>query len=203
MPDSQGTLAGAANTQRVVLLRHGQTEWSVTGEHTGRTDVPLTDVGRDQARAVAPLLPPGPYGTVLTSPLRRAADTATLAGYSSAEREPDLMEWDYGDVEGRSTAELRREDPTWDVWRHGVNGGETVEAIGERVDRVIARVRAAAADGDALLIAHSHVLRILTARWLGLPPDAGRSFVLATTHWSVLGWERETPVVISWNEGAR
>ena len=190
----------ASPDQRIVLLRHGQTEWSVAGKHTGRTDVALTADGEAQAAAVAGRLPDGPYDLVLTSPLRRAADTARLAGFPDAEPDPDLLEWDYGTVEGRTTAEIRRDQPTWDIWRDGAPGGEAVDAIGERVDRVIARTRAV--EGSSLLVAHAHVLRVLAARWLGLPPEGGRYFPLDTTHWSVLAWQRETAVISTWNVGS-
>ena len=183
--------------QRVVLLRHGQTAWSLAGQHTGRTDVPLTDTGRAQAAAVAGRLPVEAFALVLTSPLSRAADTAALAGFPDAEHEPGLLEWDYGTVEGRTTAEMRTTQPTWDIWRDGAPGGEAVGAVGDRVDRVIDRVRAV--DGDVLLVAHAHVLRVLAARWLGLPADRGRSFQLDTTHWSLLTWQRETRVIDVWN----
>jgi probable phosphoglycerate mutase len=186
--------------RRLVLVRHGETAWSRSGQHTGRTDVPLTDVGRAQAAALEGALPVDRQGAlVLTSPLSRAADTAALAGFPDAIRDDDLLEWDYGTVEGRTTAQLRASDPTWDIWRDGAPGGETVEEVGTRVDRVIARCRAT--DRACVLFAHAHVLRILTARWLGLAADGGRLFVLDPAHCSVLGWQRETPVIQAWNLG--
>jgi probable phosphoglycerate mutase len=185
-------------TSRIVVLRHGATEWSLDGRHTGRTDVPLTDLGREQARAAGELLRGMTFAQVLTSPLRRAADTCALAGFDG-EPEPDLMEWDYGDYEGRTSAEIAAERPGWKLWADGVVGGERAADVGRRVDRVIERARRA--PGDTLCVAHGHVLRVLAARWLGLPPAGGRVFVLATGSAGVLGWEREEPVVVQWNVG--
>jgi probable phosphoglycerate mutase len=186
----------------VVLVRHGETEWSRDGRHTGRTDVPLTEHGREQAEAVGLALRGREFALVRTSPLGRALDTCRLAGFGDrAEQRDDLMEWDYWAYEGRTTSEIRAERPGWTLWRDGVPEGETVEQVGERVDRVLAEVRAA--DGDALLFAHGHVLRVLTARWLRLEPDAGRLFALDPATLSTLGYERETAVVELWNEPAR
>jgi probable phosphoglycerate mutase len=181
------------------LVRHGETEWSSLGRHTGRTDIPLTDTGRAQARSVARKLAGHDFVLVLSSPLARALDTARLAGFADrVESTDDLLEWDYGADEGRTTAQIREERDGWTVWRDGPLGGETAEAVGERVDRVIARVRAV--DGDVLVFAHGHVLRILAARWLGEPPTEGRLYGLSTATVSVLGWERETAVIERWNE---
>jgi probable phosphoglycerate mutase len=182
------------------LIRHGATEWATLGRHTGTTDVPLTDEGREQARRLRSLLGGRPFALVLSSPLQRALETARLAGFGDVlEIDPDLREWDYGDVEGRTTAEIREAVPDWSIWTHGAEGGETADDIAARTDRVIARVRAA--PGDVALFAHGHVLRILTARWLdGMPATSGRHFALATATISVLGWERETPVIERWNE---
>lgn len=183
---------------RLVLLRHGETQWSASGRHTGRTDVPLTETGRAQAVALAGRLPlDGPPSVVLSSPSSRAVDTAALAGFPAAETDPDLREWDYGDMEGRTTAELRAEHPGWDVWHDGVTGGETVDQVGARADRVIGRC--AERSGACLLVAHAHLLRILAARWLGLPATDGRLLLLDPAHWSVLTWQRETAVIDSWN----
>ncbi len=184
----------------MVLLRHGATEWSLGGRHTGRTDVPLTDLGRQQARAVGELLRGMTFAQVLTSPLRRAADTCALAGFDG-EPEPDLMEWDYGAFEGRTSAEIDADHRGWTLWADGVVGGERAADVGRRVDRVIERARSSS--GDTLCVAHGHVLRVLTARWLGLPPVGGGFFVLATGSVSVLGWERDAPVVAHWNVGPR
>ena len=185
----------------VVLVRHGETEWSRAGKHTGRTDIPLTDLGREQARAVGAALRGRDFALVLTSPLARAAETCKLAGFGDlAEKRDELMEWDYGAYEGRTTPEIREERPGWLLWNDGVPGGETIEEVGARVDRVIAELRAAG--GDALLFAHGHVLRALTARWLGLEPAAGRLFALDPATLSTLGYERETAVLRLWNRPA-
>lgn len=184
---------------QVVLVRHGQTEWSVSGQHTGRTDVPLTDVGREKAARLADRLSAWQFAAVLTSPLSRAMETCRLAGLGQgAQVNEDLSEWDYGEYEGRRTVDIRQERPGWDIWVDGVIGGETVEEVGRRADRVIAAARAV--DGDVALFAHGHVLRIVGARWIGLPPSDGRRLALATASVSVLGWERETPVLERWNE---
>jgi broad specificity phosphatase PhoE len=181
------------------LVRHGATEWSVLGRHTGRTDMPLTEDGRAQALSVSEKLADHEFALVLSSPLSRALDTARLAGFAdSVETTDDLREWDYGADEGRTTPEIRQERPGWSVWREGPLRGETADAVGARVDRVIERVRAT--DGDVLVFAHGHVLRILCARWLGEPPTEGRLYALSTATVSVLGWERDTPVIERWNE---
>ena len=182
-----------------VLVRHGETQWSRDGRHTGRTDVPLTEHGREQAEAVGGAVRGRDFALVLTSPLGRALETCRLAGFGDqAEQRDELMEWDYGAYEGRTTAEIREDRPEWTLWRDGVPAGETVGQLGQRVDRVLDEIRAV--DGDALLFAHGHVLRVLTARWLGLGPDAGRLFALDPATLSTLGYERETAVVRLWNE---
>jgi probable phosphoglycerate mutase len=183
----------------MVLLRHGATEWSLSGQHTGLTDIPLLPLGREQALAAGELLRGVRFAQVLTSPLRRAWETCSLAGFDG-ESEPDLVEWDYGAYEGMTSAEIRAERPGWTLWTDGVVGGEGAAAVGRRVDRVIERARRA--QGDTLCVAHGHVLRVLTARWLGLPPVGGRLFALGTGTVSILGWERDSPVVSLWNEGA-
>jgi broad specificity phosphatase PhoE len=190
----------ASTTQpRIHLVRHGETEWARLGRHTGRTDVPLTDVGRRQARAIARKLEGQAYTLVLSSPLARALETCRLAGYGDrAAIDPDLREWDYGVYEGRTSAEIRESIPGWTVWSHPIEGGESIEDVAARADRVIRRARDF--EGDVAMFAHGHVLRILAARWLGLPPGMGRSLALATATVSVLGWERETPVIEAWNE---
>ncbi|HEX9993620.1 MAG TPA: histidine phosphatase family protein [Acidimicrobiales bacterium] len=184
----------------VVLLRHGETEWSATGRHTGTTDVPLTDRGRDQARAIGALLRGRCFARVLVSPLRRAAETCRLAGLGGGEVVDDLREWAYGDFEGRTTEEVREGLPGWTVWTGPVPGGEQVDDVGHRADRVIEAVRAV--DGDVAVVAHGHLLRVLAARWIGLPAEAGRLLALSTATVSVLGWEREQPVVTVWNQPA-
>jgi broad specificity phosphatase PhoE len=183
--------------QQVVLVRHGETEWTRSGQHTGRTDIPLTEEGRRQALLVGERLRGRRFALVLTSPLRRAAETARLAGIDAAVRE-DLREWDYGAHEGRTTPEIREERPGWTLWRGDVPEGETAEDVGRRVERVLDEVRSA--DGDVALFAHGHVLRVLAARWLGLPPRDGRLLALDPAAISILGYERETPVLRLWNE---
>jgi probable phosphoglycerate mutase len=182
----------------LVLVRHGETAWSRTGQHTGRTDLELTELGRRQAELIGSRLRGRRFALVLTSPLRRARETARLAGFSSAEPTDDLMEWDYGAYEGLTTPQIRARAPGWTLWRDGVPGGETIEQVRTRVERVIARVRAA--DGDALVFAHGHVLRVLAARWLGLPARDGRIFRLDAATLSVLGYEHEWPAVDLWND---
>ena len=185
----------------VILVRHGETEWSRTGKHTGSTDIPLTERGRRQAQAVGAALRDRDFALVLTSPLGRALETCRLAGFGErAVQRDELMEWDYGTYEGRTTAEVREERPGWTLWRDGVPEGETVEQVGERVDRVLDDLRPL--DGDPLLFAHGHVLRVLTARWLELDPDAGRLFALDPATISALGYERETAVIRLWNKPA-
>jgi broad specificity phosphatase PhoE len=180
----------------VVLVRHGETEWSRDLRHTGRTDVPLTEEGERQARAVGEALRGREFAVVLSSPLRRALETARLAGFEPRVRE-ELAEWDYGDFEGIKTAEIREEIPDWTIWRYGARGGESVEEMGARVDRVVEELRRM--DGDALVFAHGHVLRVLAARWVGLAPADGRLFALGSGTLSTLGYEREQPVIRLWN----
>jgi probable phosphoglycerate mutase len=181
------------------LVRHGETEWSRLGRHTGLTDVPLTEAGRAQAAAVARKLAGHDFALVLASPLSRAFETARLAGLGDrVEATDDLVEWDYGADEGRTTDDIRKDRPGWTVWRDGPRDGETAAQVAARVDRVIARARAAS--GDVLAVAHGHVLRVLAARWLGEPPTEGRLYELATATVSVLGWERESATIERWNE---
>ena len=181
------------------LVRHGETEWSRSGRHTSRTDVPLTERGRAEALTLAPRLVDHDFAVVLSSPLSRALDTANLAGYAGrVETTEDLLEWDYGADEGRTTAEIRTERPGWTVWRDGPRDGETAADVAGRADRVIASVRAA--NGDVLAFAHGHVLRVLAARWLGETPAEGRFYALGTATISVLGWEHETAVIERWND---
>ena len=180
------------------LIRHGETEWSLSGAHTGRTDLPLIAVGKERAAALGRYLGGKPFALVLTSPLQRARETCRIAGYGdSAQIEPNLREWDYGAYEGRTTADIRKEAPDWDLWKMGVPGGETIEQVATRARLVIER--ASATGGDAALFAHGHILRILTACWLGLAPVAGRLFALDTATVSVLGYERESRVIRHWN----
>jgi broad specificity phosphatase PhoE len=182
----------------VLLVRHGQTEWSLDGRHTGTTDIPLTEEGRAQARALGERLGGREFALVLTSPLGRARETCELAGLGArAQVRDDLTEWDYGEYEGVTTADIRKRDPDWLLWRDGCPGGETAAEVGARVDRVIAEVRAA--DADCALFAHGHVLRVLAARWIDLAPQAGGRFGLSTATVSVMGWEREVPAFWLWN----
>ena len=182
----------------IVLVRHGETEWSRSGKHTGRTDVPLTAGGRRQAQMVGAALRDRRFAAVWTSPLSRALETCRLAGFGDvAVPNDDLVEWDYGAYEGRTTLEIRRERPGWTLWRDGVPGGETAVEVRARVDRVLAEV---ASVGDVLVFAHGHVLRALAARWLGLELAGGGLFALDPATLSVLGYERERRVLKLWNE---
>jgi broad specificity phosphatase PhoE len=189
----------------LILLRHGETEWSRDGRHTGRTDLPLTPRGEAAAAALAPALAGRDVVATFTSPAQRAVWTAQLAGLAEAKLDPDLWEWDYGGYEGMTTPQIRQQRPGWYLWRDGVipgdaaHPGETVEQVGARVDRVLARVAPLLADGDVVLVAHGHVLRVLTARFLGLEPSAGRLFRLDTGTISALGDEYREPVIVSWN----
>ncbi|MFE2279533.1 histidine phosphatase family protein [Streptomyces sp. NPDC059454] len=188
----------------LLLARHGETEWSRAGRHTGRTDLPLTPAGETQAKSLSRLLAGRTFGLVLTSPLVRARRTAELAGLAGATEDPDLREWDYGAYEGITTAEIRRTRPGWDLWTDGVPPGrefpgEAPEQVGERTDRVLSRVAGALEEGDVMLVAHGHLLRVLTARRLGLPPSAGRLFRLETGTLSRLSSEHGRPVVAEWN----
>jgi probable phosphoglycerate mutase len=182
----------------IVLVRHGETEWSRSGQHTGVTDLPLTEEGERQAAAVAAKLEGREFALVLSSPFQRARRTAELAGWGErAEVDEDLRERNYGIYEGRTTKDIRVERPGWDVWRDDCPEGETLEQLAARADRVIER--ALAADGDTLLFAHAHLLRQLTGRWIGLGPDGGGKFRLGTATLSTLGFERERRVVLAWN----
>jgi broad specificity phosphatase PhoE len=182
----------------ILLVRHGETEWSRDRKHTGRTDLPLTDTGRREAGKLRDAVAGRSFARVLSSPLSRALETCRLAGLGDqAELTGDLCEWDYGEYEGITTAEIRKQRPDWYLWRDGCPGGETAADVGRRVDRVIASV--SEVDGDVALFAHGHVLRVLTARWLSLGPEAGALFKLDTGTLSVLGYERETRVITRWN----
>jgi probable phosphoglycerate mutase len=185
----------------VYLARHGETAWSLSGQHTGRTDLPLTERGEQQARVLGERLRGLTFVKVLTSPSQRAVRTAELAGFHDmAETVPDLAEWDYGQYEGRRTVEILAERPDWQLFRDGCPGGEFSEQVAERADRVIVWVRAV--NGNVLMFSSAHILRVLAARWLGLQPAAGRCFVLSTASLSVLGYEHTLaePVIRVWNE---
>jgi broad specificity phosphatase PhoE len=199
----------------LILLRHGETEWSRLGKHTGRTDIPLTPRGEAAAASLAPLLANRNIAAVFTSPAKRAIRTAELAlGSLAFKPDPDLWEWDYGGYEGMTTPEIQQYRPGWYIWRDGVipgdtdpdgtdHPGETVANVGERTDRVLARARPLLPDGDVVLVAHGHSLRILAARWLGLEPAGGRLFRLDTGTLSALGTEHDEPVILSWNVPGR
>jgi probable phosphoglycerate mutase len=198
IPDSNPAEPGSVPA-RLVVVRHGATAWSRAGRHTGRTDVPLLDDGRLEAEEVGRRLAGHAFALVLTSPLARAWETCTLAGFGDQAREcDDLREWDYGQYEGKTTEEIRAGRPQWSLWRHGVPGGETARQVAERADRVIEMTRSRS--GDVLAFAHAHVLRVLGARWVGLPARAGAYFTLDPATISVLGWERQTAVVTRWND---
>jgi broad specificity phosphatase PhoE len=183
----------------VWLVRHGETEWSASGKHTGRTDIPLTETGRHQARALRRHLEGRPFERVLVSPMQRARETCRIAGFGErAEVEPAITEWDYGVYEGRRTADIRKKIPGWSVWSHELPEGESVEDVGARVGPVVERL--ATVESAAVVFAHAHLLRVLAARWIGLPPEVGRSFTLGTASVSVLGWERENRVIVCWNQ---
>jgi probable phosphoglycerate mutase len=187
--------------RQVWLARHGETEWSRDGRHTGLTEIPLTDLGRSQAEALGGRLATHPFSLVLTSPRSRATDTARLAGFGNvAVPDPDLAEWDYGDLEGRRTVEIAADYPDWTIWSGPWPGGETIEQVSARADRVLARCLAADVTGDTLIFGHGHMLRVLAARWLGLSAESGSLFGLSTATVSVLGWERERRIIESWNK---
>jgi probable phosphoglycerate mutase len=183
----------------VLLIRHGETEWSRDRRHTGRTDLPLLPDGERDVRRLAPVLAGEHLDLVLTSPLQRARRTAELAGLAGAATDDDLREWDYGEYEGITTPEIRETRPGWDLWRDGCPGGEDAAAVGARADRVIDRVIDEDPD-TAVLVAHSHLLRVLAARWMELDPSAGGRLVLGTAALCELGLERERRVVVRWND---
>jgi broad specificity phosphatase PhoE len=185
----------------VVLVRHGETEWSRSGQHTGRTDVPLTEAGARNAELLAPRLERRRFAVVFTSPLSRAAETCRLAGLGEgAQVREELLEWDYGEYEGLTTPQIREARPGWLLWRDGCPGGEDARQVGRRVDTLIAELRGL--DADVALFSHGHVLRVLAARWVGLPPEAGGLLALSTGTISVLGYEREAAVIRLWNDGS-
>lgn len=188
----------APGSRRVVAVRHGETAWSLSGQHTGTTDIPLTDNGRRLATRLRPVLAREAFALVLTSPLQRARETCALCGLGDAAAlEPDLVEWNYGKYEGLTPAQIHVTAPGWLIFRDGCPGGEMPDEVGARVDRVIARARAV--EGDVALFAHGHVLRVLAARWLGLPPGAGQHFLLDTGTLNVLSYYRGVPALKTWN----
>jgi broad specificity phosphatase PhoE len=180
------------------LIRHGETEWSLSGAHTSRTDIPLTERGKERAARIRTYLAQRKFSLVLTSPLQRARETCRIAGYGDvAQVEENLREWDYGIFEGRTTADIRKDQPDWSIWDSPVPDGEPVEHVAARAQKVIDR--ALETGGDVALFAHAHILRILAGTWLGLEPRAGRLFALGTGSVSTLGFERETRVISTWN----
>ena len=181
----------------VWLVRHGETEWSRDGRHTSTTDLPLTDEGREVAESLRSRLAAASFALVLSSPRQRALETARLSGHPEAEVDDDLAEWDYGDLEGLTTEQIRTTYAGWTIWQGPVPGGESADQVATRLDRVVARCRSQ--EGRVLLFGHGHSLRALAARWLELPVTNGRHLKLDTATVSVLGWERETPVVLHWN----
>jgi broad specificity phosphatase PhoE len=184
--------------QRIFLVRHGETEWSISGQHTGLTDIPLTESGRALATQWAPILAQLDFALVLTSPLQRARETCDLTGLGDrAEIDSDLMEWDYGDYEGLTPKEIHEKEPGWLLFRDGCPGGETPEAVAARADRVIARVRAEGQ--NVAMFAHGHIFRVFVARWLGLPAAAGSHFLLDTATMCVLSYYRGIPAIKRWN----
>jgi broad specificity phosphatase PhoE len=187
----------ARSGNEVVLVRHGETEWSKNGRHTGTTDLGLTDQGRKVARRLGEGLRSRRFTRVLSSPLSRSLETARLAGFDDPEVRDDLREWEYGEYEGLTTAQIREDNPGWLLWRDGCPGGEDAAAVGERADHVIAELREL--DGEALLFSHGHLLRVLGARWVGLGPEEGAVLGLGTATLSTLGWEREVAVIWEWN----
>jgi broad specificity phosphatase PhoE len=188
----------AVPAQQVFIVRHGETEWSLSGQHTGTTDIPLTEHGRQVARLLRPILAKESFALALTSPLQRAQETCRLTGFGDvAKIEPDLVEWNYGRYEGLTPAQIHATAPGWLIFRDGCPGGEQPDEIGARVDRVIAKVRAV--EGNVALFAHGHVFRVLAARWLGLPASAGQHFLLDTATMTILSYYRGIPAIKQWN----
>lgn len=191
-------MSGASDRPELYVVRHGATEWSTSGQHTSTTDLPLLPLGEEQAIATGRLLSGLDFSLVLCSPMQRAQRTCELAGLrATAVLDDDLLEWDYGDYEGVTTTTIRETVPNWTVWNGVCPGGESIDQVATRVDRVIAKVRAQS--GTAIVFAHGHVLRVLAARWCGLEPVEGRRFLLDPATLSVLGWERDTPAIRLWN----
>ncbi len=200
-PADSASSAGASGAPPVtaVLVRHAETEWTLSGRHTGRTDIPLTDAGREAARRLAPRLAAWSFALVLVSPYRRARETCELCGLGAGARvEEDLREWDYGDYEGLTSEEIHELRPDWVLWRDGCPGGELPDQVGTRADRVIASLSAAA--GAVAVFSHGHMLRVLGARWISLTAGEGGRLALSPGALSVLGHERSTPVISRWND---
>ena len=183
---------------QIYLIRHGETEWAKNGRHTGRTDIPLTDAGREQAGFLLPIFEEAKFARISSSPLKRAQETASIAGLGSRlETENDLMEWDYGDYEGLTTSQIHEQVPGWSVWTHSCPNGETLDQVTQRVDRVVAKIRSS--EGNVAIFSHGHFLRVLVSRWIGLPGSYGSRFLLGTSTLSILGYENELPVIRTWN----
>ena len=182
----------------IYLIRHGETEWAKNGRHTGRTDIPLTDLGREQAGFLLPIFDEVKFARILSSPLQRAMETAKLAGLEpQVEPDNDLVEWDYGDYEGITTAQIRERVPGWSVWTHPCPNGETIGQVSQRAERVVAKLQSI--DGNVAIFSHGHFLRVLVSRWIGLSADHGSRFLLGTSTLSILGYENEVPVIKTWN----
>jgi broad specificity phosphatase PhoE len=182
----------------IYLIRHGETEWAKTGRHTGLTDIPLTDAGRQQAGFLLPIFDDVKFARILSSPLQRALETAKLAGLGSrVEVDRALMEWGYGDYEGLTTKQIRSLVPGWSVWTHPCPGGETIDQVSHRADLVVATLRSI--EGNVAIFSHGHFLRVLVTRWIGLPANHGSHFLLGTSTLSILGYENELPVIKTWN----
>jgi broad specificity phosphatase PhoE len=183
---------------QIYLIRHGETEWARDGRHTGRTDIPLTDTGREQAGFLLPIFDDVKFSRIFSSPLQRALETAKLAGVGSrVELENDLKEWDYGDYEGITTQQIRERVPGWTIWTHPCPNGERIEEVSQRADRVVAKLRSF--EGHIAIFSHGHFLRVLVCRWIDLPADNGRHFLLGTSTLSVLGYEKDVPAIKTWN----
>jgi broad specificity phosphatase PhoE len=182
----------------IYLIRHGDTEWAKNGRHTGLTDIPLTDAGREQAGFLLPIFEDVKFARIFSSPLQRALETAKLAGLSSrVEVDKELLEWDYGDYEGLTTKQIRDRVPGWSVWTHPCPKGETIDQISQRADRIVAKLRSI--DGNVAIFSHGHFLRVLVCRWIDLSPDHGSRLLLGTSTLSILGYENEAPVIKTWN----
>jgi broad specificity phosphatase PhoE len=197
--ESAFSVAALSDDVELWLVRHGETEWSAAGRHTGRTDLPLTAAGEQQAAALRPMLAALSPALVLASPRRRAQETARLAGLVVHETTEDLAEWEYGDYEGRTTHEIRRDDPNWSIFRCGAPGGESPQRVGERADRVLARAAQALSEGPVVLVGHGHFSRVLGARWIGLPVACGANLLLGTAAPSILGTQYGAPAIVRWN----
>jgi broad specificity phosphatase PhoE len=191
-------MAEHSDDPQIYLIRHGETEWSRAGRHTGRTDIPLTDRGKEQAEFLKPIFDDVRFAKILSSPLQRALETARLAGLGNrVETTDDLKEWDYGNYEGITTKEIRKSVPDWTVWTHPCPNGESIEQVAARADRVVQRLREV--DADVAVFSHGHFLRVLAVRWLGMDPHAGKNFLLGTSTLSILSYEHGFPAIKTWN----